>query len=457
MDTAIRDSDVAGLAQRFPTGFTWGFAASSYQVEGAAAEDGRGPSIWDVFCRQPGRVTNGDSGDVACDHYHRWRDDVALMAQLGATGYRFSVSWPRVLPAGTGEVNRRGLDFYDRLVDGLLEAGIRPTLNLYHWDLPHALQERGGWASPEIVGWFAEYATVVAERLGDRIVEWMTVNEPQVFAFTGHALGVHAPGTTDWPTALRVADHALRAHGAASGAIRAAVADAQVGLALDINHAAPATDSAADARATDGWRATRHRWFLDPLFGRGYPAAGREAHASAGHLDGMELTDPPSLGKLDFIGLNYYSRETIAADGDAGFQWRVVQPAGAELTEMGWQVAPAGLREVLLDLRRDYAPVRIIVSENGAAYRDEPEPDGTVRDVRRRRYLEAHLEALAEAIDEGVPVSGYYAWSLLDNFEWSHGYSKRFGLVSVDFASQRRRPKLSARWYQALIGAHRGP
>ncbi|MFL5716154.1 MAG: GH1 family beta-glucosidase [Chloroflexota bacterium] len=443
------DSDPGSLAGRFPTDFTWGFAASAYQIEGAAAEDGRGPSIWDTFSRKPGAIADGTTGDIACDHYHRYPDDVRLMAELGAKAYRFSISWPRVLPTGTGAINQPGLDFYQRLVDALLDAGVRPMVNLFHWDLPQALQDRGGFANPEVVDWFTDYSALVASRLGDRVTDWMTFNEPAVFAFLGHADGIHAPGITDWPTAIRVADNEIRAHAAASQAIRAHVRDARIGVAMDVNQVAPATDSERDRVAAAAWSAARDAWFLDPLFGRGYPALGLEVHRDAGHLDGIELAVPPA-GDLDYLGLNYYRRDSVSTRSDLLFDWEIGAVAGSEQTEMDWHVAPDGLRDTLMDLHRTYAPREIVITENGAAYPDAVEGDGEVHDVRRRDYLARHIAAAADALDAGVPLTGYYAWSVLDNYEWSLGYSRRFGLVHVDFDTQRRTPKDSARWYQRL-------
>jgi beta-glucosidase len=454
--TTNPDPAVADLARRFPTGFTWGVATSAYQIEGAANEDGRGPSIWDTFSRQPGRVANGDTGDMASDHYHRLPEDLALLSRLGVSAYRFSVSWPRVLPDGRGAVNEPGLAFYERLVDGLLERQIRPMLTMYHWDLPQALQERGGWTNPDIVEWFAEYAGVLAGRLGDRVADWLTLNEPQVFAFTGHAHGVHAPGQRDWPTALRVADAALRAHAAAAARIRSTVPEARVGVALNINRVEPASDSEADAAAAALHSALNHGWFSDPLFGRGYPTVAMEAHAAAGHLDQLEL-EPPPAGDLDLLGLNYYTREVVAADPQAPFGIGSVSVPGVERTTMGWEVYPDGLRQVLLNLQREYSPPAIVVSENGAAFPD-PAQDaaGNVADDRRRRFLERHVAATAQAIAEGVPVSGYYVWSLLDNFEWAEGFRQRFGIVHVDYATQRRTVKGSGEWYASLIRAAAG-
>jgi len=332
---------------------------------------------------------------------------------------------------------------------------VQPMLNVFHWDLPQALQDRGGFANPEVVGWFADYAALLASRLGDRVTDWMTLNEPGVFAFLAHADGIHAPGMRHWPTAMRVADNELGAHAAAAKAIRAAVPRARIGIAIDVNQASPATDSERDRTAARQYHASRDGWFLDPLFGRGYPEIGLRAHRAAGHLDGVELSDPPA-GDLDYLGLNYYRRESVAARSDQPFDWEITPPTGAELTEMGWHVAPDGLRDVLLDLHRDYSPTEIVISENGAAYDDVAAADGHVRDPDRQSYLARHLAAAADAIEAGVPLTGYYAWSLLDNFEWSYGYTKRFGLVHVDFATQQRTVKQSGRWYQGLVAQSRG-
>jgi beta-glucosidase len=448
------DLDPGALAGRFPTGFVWGFAASAYQIEGAAAEDGRGPSVWDTFSRVPGAIADGQTGDGACDHYHRFREDVALMARIGAKAYRFSVSWPRVQPDGTGAANERGLAFYDRLVDALLAAGIQPLVNLFHWDLPQALQDRGGFADPGVVGWFADYAALVATRLHDRVSDWMTFNEPAVYAFLGHADGIHAPGVRDWPTALRVADNQLRAHAAASAAVRALVKDARIGIAVDVNQVVPATDTDRDRRAAAQWSSARDAWFLDPLFGRGYPQLGLEAHRAAGHTEGVELTDPPP-GDLDYLGLNYYRRDAVSAHSDRAFDWDIGPREGTEQTQMGWEVAPDGLRDVLLSLHEAYAPREIVITENGAAYPDIVDPDGRIRDDRRVAYLARHIAAAGEALAAGVPLTGYHVWSLLDNFEWSLGYTRRFGLVHVDFADQRRKLKDSAAWFGRLIAAGR--
>jgi beta-glucosidase len=448
--------DVAELAGRFPRDFTWGVATSAYQIEGAANEDGRGPSIWDTFSREPGRVENGETGDVASDHYHRLSEDLEILSRLGVSAYRFSVSWPRVLPAGVGAANEAGLAFYDRLVDGLMERQIRPMLTLYHWDLPQALQDRGGWTNLEIVDWFADYAGLLADRFGDRVTEWLTLNEPQVFAFHGNADGGHAPGLRDWPTALRVADSALRAHAAAASSIRAAVPSARIGAAINVNWVDPASEAEADRAAAARFSALNLDWFLDPLFGKGYPTLAVEAHAAAGHLDNLELASPPS-GDLDFLGLNYYTHQVIASDPAAPFGLSGADAPGVERTTMGWEVYPDGLRQVLRRLHRDYAPPEIMVTENGAAFPEpRPDPAGKVADDQRRRFLERHISATADAIDEGIPVSGYYVWSLLDNFEWAKGYGQRFGIVHVDYTTLERTVKDSGEWYASLVKAARG-
>ena len=446
------------LARRLPAGFVFGVASSAYQIEGAADEDGRGPSIWDTFSHEAGRTANGDTGDVACDHYHRWADDAALMRELGIGSYRFSVSWSRVLPDGTGTVNQPGLDFYDRLVDGLLERGITPLPTLYHWDLPQPLYARGGWTSASAPDWFGEYAERLAERLGDRVSRWLTLNEPQVFSFTGHADGRHAPGVNDWSIALRVADNAIRAHALAADRIRALLPGAQVGIALNLNHVDPATDSPADQEAAERHLAIHQRWFSDPFFGRPYPEIAVRAHREAGHWpdDVDEAPAQPFGGQLDFLGLNYYTHERIAADPDAPFGIRHVRAPDVQRTTMGWEVEPAGLRAVLGWLHRDYQPAEIMITEVGAAFPDPPSPLGeVVEDPERTRFLADHVEMAARAIEDGIPVTGLYAWSLLDNFEWAEGYRQRFGIVHVDYANQRRTVKGSGRWYQELIRAHR--
>jgi beta-glucosidase len=449
------------LAGRFPPGFLWGTATASYQIEGATREDGRGESIWDRFSHTPGNVHDGDTGDVACDHYHRWSEDVALMGDLGVNAYRFSTAWPRILPAGTGRANEAGLAWYERLVDALLAAGIEPWVTLYHWDLPQALQDRGGWAARETVDAFAAYADVVARRLGDRVAGWITHNEPWVAAFAGHHQGRHAPGLADLGTALQVAHHLLLSHGRAVAALRAASPGARAGITLNLSSVRPATaapEDAAAARRADG---NLNRWFLDPVFGRGYPA-----DMVAVYGERMPAVEPGDLAEiaapLDFLGVNsYFPTYVRAAQAGPGRELGTAQltstelaERGFEITEMGWPVVPDGLRELLVGVHETYRPPAMYVTENGAAFHDEV-VGGAVHDPRRTAYLAGHLEAVAQAIEAGAPVNGYFAWSLLDNFEWAHGYSKRFGIIYVDYPAQRRILKDSGRWYRALVHAQR--
>jgi beta-glucosidase len=382
------------------------------------------------------------------------REDVELMAGLGLNAYRFSVSWPRVLPRGIGQPNVRGLDVYDRLVDLLLEHGIRPFLTLYHWDLPQALQERGGWGSPDAPKWFAEYASVVASRVGDRVRDWTTLNEPQVFAFAGHLAGHHAPGLTDWRLALRVVHHALLAHRTAADALRSLLRGPRIGIALDLHDCHPLTRLPDDEAAAVRMDGSQNRWFLDPLFGRGYPRDLVAAYGSLlprGAVDAMHHYH----GRLDFLGLNYYSPYRVEASSELPLRAALVEPAVPERTAMGWEVRPVGLRQVLERLAREYGPPALYVTENGAAYDDEPDASGLVDDEDRRSYFDRHVAEAARAVQAGVPLEGYFAWSLLDNFEWAEGYDKRFGLVRVDFPTQTRTVKASGTWYRGLIAAWR--
>ncbi len=443
---------------RFPDNFTWGVATSAYQIEGAVAEDGRGPSIWDTFAHTPGATLDGDTGDVACDHYHRYREDVALMADLGVSAYRFSIAWPRVIPDGDGAVNPAGLGFYDRLVDELLAHGIQPWPTLYHWDLPQALQDRGGWQDRATVDAFTRYAGVVADALGDRVGHWITHNEPWVAAFAGHLDGVHAPGLQDWGAALAAAHHLLLSHGRAVPVLRQRSPDALVGISLDCRPARSGGDAAA-SRHFDGFR---NRWFLDPVFGRGYPddmvAAYRARRRFTG--DGPPFVRAGDLDEIaapvDFVGVNYYTSLHLAAGRDESEDTGVAPgPDPHEgFTEMGWEVTPSALSEWLQRVHRDYAPARLVITENGASYSDAPGPDGRVSDQRRIDYLRLHVGAVGEAIAAGAPVTGYFVWSLLDNFEWARGYSQRFGLVWVDFDTQQRTPKDSFQWYQDVIASN---
>jgi beta-glucosidase len=440
----------------FPPTLRFGVATAAYQVEGAVREDGRGESIWDRFCRRPGAVAHGHTGDVACDHYHRWREDLDLMADLGIESYHFSISWSRVQPSGRGAANEHGIAFYRRLVEGLLERGIEPFPTLYHWDLPQALQDTGGWAARATAQRFADYARLVAERLGDVVDQWTTHNEPYVVAFLGYALGTKAPGLRDWPTALRASHHLLLSHGLAVQALRATAAlTPTVGIALNLFPTLPASDDPADHDAARRMDGHVNRWFMDPIMLGRYPQDMIEAHDElSGPLawDWIEDGDLAVIAQpLDYIGVNYYCPHRCAAAGpDQPLALRLV-PGPPPRTAMGNAIQPDGLHEMLLRLRRDYAVPRFYVTENGAAFDDPAPVDGRVADPERTAYLRSHLAALARAIADGIDVRRYCAWSLLDNFEWEHGYDKRFGLVHVDFETLERVPKDSALWYRDFI------
>ena len=436
----------------FPPDFRWGCATSAYQIEGGVGVGGRGESIWDRFCATPGRIRDGSSGAIACDHYARWPQDLDLAHGLGLNAYRFSIAWPRVFPRGRDpSPNRAGLDFYSRLVDGLLERGIEPWPTLYHWDLPQSLQDRGGWQKRDTVEAFAEYAACVGRVLGDRVRNFTTHNEPWCSAFLGHREGSHAPGLHGWRNALQACHHILLSHGRAVEALRAEVGGVRAGIALSLHPVRPATDSAADAAAALRHDGLRNRWFLDPLHGRGYPEDtwarfGRNAPIVR-HGDMATIAAP-----TDFMGINYYFPERLAdAPGEGPLEVRVVADANAECTATGWEVAPDGLVELLERVQRDYAPAEIYLTENGACYDDTVAVDGTIDDVERRGYLQRHLAAAREAIARGVPLRGYFAWTLLDNFEWAEGYTRRFGLTHVDFETQQRTLKASGHWYREFL------
>lgn len=447
----------------FPPDFLWGAATAAYQIEGAWNEDGKGESIWDHFAHTPGKIEDHSTGDVACDHYHRWAGDVRLMQAMGLRAYRFSISWPRIFPQGRGALNPQGLDFYSRLVDGLLEAGITPFATLFHWDLPQALQEAGGWAVRSTAEDFAAYAEAVTRRLGDRVKHWITLNEPSVHSLIGHALGgPHAPGLDDLATAHRVAHHLLLGHGWATPLIRRNTPAAQVGTALNINHSQPASPSAADYHA---WRRSTGlwvRWYADPLYGRGYPADMLADGIQAGYLpENMDFVQPGDLQAIaaptDFLGVNYYFRQIVRDDStpEALNQPPTVlaAPPGPEnWQEMpDWEVYPQGLFHVLNWLHLNYQIPALYVTENGASYSTAPGADGQVHDVHRLNYLRGHFAAAQHALQAGVPLRGYFVWSLFDNFEWGHGYTQRFGLVWVDFETQQRIWKDSALWYRQVI------
>lgn len=433
---------------QFPEGFLWGAATASYQIEGAADEDGKGPSIWDTFSHTPGKIITGETGDVACDHYHRYQQDVALMQSLGLKAYRFSVSWPRVLPTGRGQINQAGLDFYDRLVDTLLAANITPFLTLYHWDLPQALQDQGGWQNRDICVAFADYAQVVAARLGDRVEHWMTHNEPMVTITAGYGYGMHAPGIRNPEVMAQVGHHLLLSHGLAMQAIRStARRKPQVGIVLNLHPVYPASDAEEDVAAAKRAEVRSLTWLTEPLFKGTYPTEGLQAigiEPPAVQSEDLSIISQP----MDFLGVNYYSPHRAA--GSAGKVAREERP-GAEYTAMGWEVYPPGLHDLLTWLHQTYAIPLLYVTENGAAYEDTLREDGTVEDEARQRYLEGHLCAAHAAIQEGVPLRGYFVWSLMDNFEWAYGFSRRFGITYVDYATQERHIKQSGYWYREVI------
>jgi len=440
--------------RRFPQGFLWGSATAAFQIEGATREDGRGESIWDRFCATPGKVLNGDTGDPACDHYHRWRDDITLMKSLGLQAYRFSIAWPRIIPQGRGQVNPAGLDFYDRLVDGLLDAGIRPFVTLYHWDLPQALEDAGGWPARDTASAFADYADVVVRRLGDRVKHWITLNEPWCSAFLGYWTGDHAPGIREGPV-LAAAHHLLLGHGLALAALRAAYPDVQAGITLNFSPADPASDSDADRAAAWRYDGFFNRWYLDPLYRGAYPEDMLELYARLGQTPPVQPDDVRIIAApMDFLGVNYYSRAVIRDDPQAGgLRYAHERPEG-EYTHMDWEVHPDSLRRLLERLHAEYAPGVLYITENGAAYPDELAPDGGVHDPDRIRYIARHLVACHDAITAGVPLRGYFVWSLMDNFEWAFGYSRRFGIIYVDYATQRRILKDSALFMRQVIAAN---
>jgi beta-glucosidase len=429
---------------RFPSGFEFGTATAAYQIEGAVAEDGRGPSVWDTFTHAPGTIAGGDTGDVACDSYHRYGEDIALMRGLGVQAYRFSIAWPRVLPAGAGAVNPAGLDYYKRLADGLREAGVEPVATLFHWDLPQPLQDAGGWLSRDTAARFADYAGVVAEALGDRVARWITLNEPVVVTMNGHVEGTHAPGLKLGLGAFPVAHHQLLGHGLAVGSLRAAAPGRPVGITNNYGPCHPATASEADTGAAALWDALHNQLFTDPVLLRRYPEL---VQAMIG--DAVRDGDLDTIGApIDFLGVNYYFPQLIRADPAAELGMSTVDWPTPDRTSFGWPIVPAGLTETLTGLRDRYPDLPpVYITENGAAYPDRQ------HDAARVSYLDGHLRAVRAAIDAGVDVRGYYCWSLLDNFEWAEGFRQRFGLVHVDFDTLARTPKDSYGWFRDVIAA----
>jgi beta-glucosidase len=453
-ETSLSGSDLI----RFPDGFAWGTATASYQIEGAVDEDGRSPSIWDTYAHTPGRIADGTTGDVADDHYHRYPEDVALLSNLGVTFYRFSLAWPRLQPDGRGELNQRGVDFYSRLVDALREQNIEPWVTLYHWDLPQALEDAGGWPARDTAHRFADYASRVHDALGDRISHWTTLNEPWCSSMLGYGSGAHAPGRTDPALALQAAHHLLLGHGQAVSAMREQEPAHFYGITLNLFPVLPASDRPEDVEASRRIDGVANRLFLDPIFRGTYPDDVVEdlreisdfAHVQDG--DGAAIAQP-----LDALGINYYARHVARATGEvpnlkAESPWLGADDVefverGLPKTEMGWEVDPDGLHDLLTRVQRDYGPIPLYITENGAAYADAPGSDGAVHDPDRVQFLDSHFRSAHRALADGVDLRGYFVWSLLDNFEWGHGLSKRFGLVHVDYDTLERTPKDSARWF----------
>ena len=446
--SASVESGDKALGLEFPDGFLWGSATSAFQIEGAPLADGKSPSIWDVFCRQEGRVADGATGDVACDHYHRYRDDVALIRDLGLGAYRFSIAWSRVVPDGAGPVNQPGLDFYDRLVDALLEAGIQPFPTLYHWDLPQCLEEQGGWVVRSTAEAFADYAEAVVARLGDRITTWTTLNEPFVSANHGYVTGEHAPGHTSMAEGMAASHHLNLAHGLAGARIRSAAPDARLATVLNFTPIEPASDAEADRVAAHHQHNLENRWYSDPLAGLGYPddTADHYRWDRSEILDGdLDLIAAP----IDLLGVNYYTRSFVGADG------AIDPPAGAPLNTMGWEIHPPSLGRLLRELHQRYRFPRYLITENGAPMPDQTRVDGRIEDDDRLAYVRDHLIEVHGAIQDGVPIEGYLVWSLFDNFEWAWGYGPRFGIVEVDFETQARIPKKSAEWFSTVARDNR--
>lgn len=441
----------------FPDDFLWGVATSSFQIEGARGEDGKGDSIWDHFCDRPGKIIDGSNGDVACDHYHRWPDDIKLMKSLGVQSYRFSIAWPRILPKGRGKVEKAGLDFYSRLVDGLLEADILPFVTLYHWDMPQKLEKKGGWPARATAEAFVEYADAVSGHLGDRVKHWITLNEPWCSSFLSYQIGEHAPGLQDWRQAIRASHNLLLAHGWSVPVIRRNSPDCEVGITLNFTASVPASASAADFQAARRFDGYFNRWFLDPLYSRRYPADMEAGYIAQGYLppSGMVFVADGDLEAIavqtDFLGVNYYTRG-VMRDAEAKDNLpQTVFDTDLERTDMGWEVYPQGLYDLLNRLHFEYTIPKLYITENGGSYNEGPDDAGHIPDQRRLNYLRDHFTACHKAIQNGVPLKGFYVWSLMDNFEWAKGYTQRFGIVWVDFETQQRLPKDSALWYKEVI------
>ena len=444
----------------FPKGFLWGAATAAYQVEGAVHEGGRGESIWDRFCRQPGAIENGDTGDVACDHYHRWRDDLDNMRALGLGAYRFSVAWPRIFPQGHGRVEQRGLAFYESLVDSLLAAGIEPAVTLYHWDLPQALQDKGGWTNRDTALWFADYASCLFMHLGDRVKIWMTLNEPHVSAFLGHALGVHAPGLRDYAAAVQASHVLFLAHALGVQAYRAlSPAVHRIGVVLDLHPVHALTDGMSDVEAARRADEVDNRWYLDPVLRGVYPAdlmALYTRHNVAPRVHDGDL-GLLAAHRADFVGVNYYFPTHVYASDEGGMLgYKEAVMRDCKHTAMGWEISAPDLHDLLLRIHTDYAGPVIMITENGAAFADDVVERGIVQDDTRIDYIGDHLREARRAIGHGVKLEAYFVWSLMDNFEWSMGYGKRFGITHVDYRTLARTWKKSAHWYQSVVASNGG-
>ena len=440
----------------FPKDFLWGTATAAYQIEGAVNEGGRGETIWDRFSHTPGKVYQNQNGDLACDHYHRYREDIQLMKDIGLRSYRFSVAWSRIFPSGRGRINTPGLDFYQNLVDELLAAGIVPMITLYHWDLPQSLQDRGGWANRDTVKYFVDYAATMFDKLADRVRLWITHNEPWVVAFIGHDDGVHAPGIRDRKTALQVSHNLLLSHAQAAMLFEEYRREGnQIGITLNLAPAYPDTDSPEDELAARYYDGYQNRWFLEPLFTGGYPEDMFEVYQKQYNAPTVEPEDLNAFrtSRIDFLGVNYYMRKIVRRPEKQEDLFAEVRPdyQGVRFTEMDWEIYPDGLYKLLTRIQEDYDPPELYVTESGIACPDRIDADGRIQDEERIEYLRSHFSAAHRALQEGVKLKGYYVWSLIDNFEWAHGYSKRFGVVYIDYKSQARILKSSANWYREVI------
>jgi beta-glucosidase len=441
------------LDTRFPEGFIWGSATASFQIEGAIHADGRGESIWDRFCNTPGKIVTGEIGEPACDSYHLYQDDIALMKAMSMNGYRFSTAWPRIIPDGDGKVCQAGLDYYDRVVDALLACGIKPFITLYHWDLPQALQDKGGWGKRATVDAYVRYVDIVTARLGDRVKDWMTHNEPWCVSILSHELGDHAPGLRDRKLALQVAHHLLLSHGLAVPVIRQRCVDAKVGIVLNFTPAYPATNSAADQALTRQAHARFNLWFLDPVAGRGYPADAWEGYGK--DVPQVDSGDMKTIAApTDFLGVNFYSR-SVCHDPSGGMGSRILNMRSeVHLSGRNWEIYPQAMYDLLVWIHNGYNFKDIYLTENGASYLDELSPDGKVHDPLRTEFLRKHYATLLKCLEAGVPLRGYFCWSLMDNFEWAMGTSSRFGLAYTDFATQKRTVKDSGHWFGKIAQAN---